>query len=130
MTPRHEPSRAATPIILVVDDDRGIREALADALRDEGYFVRVAEDGREALAMIEASAPDLVLLDLIMPAVNGLQVIDALERTPRLARIPVFIVTAVPKAPEIRRGLPVFSKPLKLAPMMRTIRAFLRPDGP
>jgi two-component system chemotaxis response regulator CheY len=124
VTPSIHPRR-----VLVVDDDRDIRESMVDALIDEGYSVQEAETGDQAIALIESSPPDLVLLDLMMPGVNGWQVLDVLERSPRLSLVPVFIVTAVNNVSGVRQGYPIFTKPFKLDRMIRTIRAFLHPDA-
>jgi CheY-like chemotaxis protein len=121
--------RITGPTILVVDDDPGIREALREALELEGYQVALAGTGSQALAMMESSPPDLVLLDLMIPDLNGWQVIERMRRSPRLSGIPVFVVTAVPNASGLGPGCPIFTKPLKLDRMMRTIGAFLSPPG-
>jgi CheY-like chemotaxis protein len=115
------------PTILVVDDDPVILDALGEALELEGYRVELATSGRQALAMMEARPPALVLLDLMLPELNGWEVLDTVKRTPRLASIPVFVVTAMAGASGLGAGHPVFAKPLKLDRMLRTIGAFLNP---
>jgi DNA-binding response OmpR family regulator len=116
------------PMVLVVDDDDEIRESLGEAVQLEGYEVREAKDGAEAIEIMMASPPALLLLDLMMPGMNGWQVLDAMERNRRLAAVPAFIVTAVPNVSEVRSGYPIFTKPIQLDRMMRTIRAFLSPS--
>jgi CheY-like chemotaxis protein len=118
------------PTVLVVDDDEDTRESLAEAIALEGYRVRKAGDGAQAIGLMLLAAPDLVLLDLMMPGMNGWQVLEKMERDPRLMRIPVFIVTAVPNVLGVRTGYPIFTKPLHVGRMMRTIRAFLSPPAP
>jgi CheY-like chemotaxis protein len=120
-------SGARIPTVLVVDDDEDIRESLAEAVELEGYDVRKASNGAEAIAMMKAALPDLLLLDLMMPGMNGWMVLDAMEADRRLAGVPVFIVTAVPNVSAVRTGYPIFTKPLSVARMMRTVRAFLSP---
>ena len=96
--------RASRPRVLVVEDDKAERMALARVLRDGGFSVSLAEDGEQALLTLEHHAPPaLVLLDLIMPRVNGWQVLQTMERTARLADIPVIVLTAF----SARGGLPV-----------------------
>src|SRR4051812_35423319 len=90
------------PTVLVVDDDKDTRESLAEAIALEGYRVRKAGDGAQAIGLMLLAAPDLVLLDLMMPGMNGWQVLEKMERDPRLMRIPVFIVTAVPNVLGVR----------------------------
>lgn len=80
------------PRVLVVDDDQDIREIVGELLRLRGYEVEVACDGREALARIEARAPDVVLLDHRMPGLSGGEVASALQR--RGCRVPVVLMSA------------------------------------
>ena len=78
--------------VLVVDDDTAIREFVALALQDEGYAVATAADGREALERCAAFGPDLVLLDLNMPGLDGWQTRARLRET--APRLPVVFMTA------------------------------------
>jgi two-component system response regulator MprA len=82
------------PSVLVVDDDHDIREALASILREEGFAVREARDGLEALEQVALSEPDVMLLDLMMPVMNGWEVIKSLRRANR--SLPVIVLSAVP----------------------------------
>jgi two-component system response regulator MprA len=84
----------ASPSVLVVDDDHDIREALASILREEGFAVREACDGMEALEQIAADEPDVMLLDLMMPVMNGWEVMRSLRRANRA--LPVIVLSAVP----------------------------------
>ncbi len=83
--------------VLVVDDDPDIRDSLRDVLEDEGYCVQTASDGVEAMASMEAGAPCFVILDLMMPVMDGWQVALHMHEDARLARIPVCVVTATPE---------------------------------
>lgn len=83
--------------VLVVDDDADIREALRDLLEGEGYRVRTAGDGAEAVALMEAEPPCLVILDLMMPVMDGWQVAGHMHDAEQLASIPVCVVTATPE---------------------------------
>jgi DNA-binding response OmpR family regulator len=80
--------------ILVVDDEAYIRRLLAERLEAEGYEVSEAGDGEEGLVSIRSHPPDLVLLDLMMPGANGLEVLSRIRATPEHAGIPVIILTA------------------------------------
>ncbi|MDX8408660.1 MAG: response regulator [Mariprofundales bacterium] len=80
--------------ILAVDDDPKIRELYIGALSADGYRVHTAASGREALEMAEAIEPDVILLDLMMPEMDGFAVVEALKQHPRLHDIPVIVVTA------------------------------------
>ena len=80
-------------LLLVEDNDPAIIQ-LTDILHSQGYQVQVARDGREALALIEQSVPDAMILDLMMPEVDGFQVLKAIRNEPRTAQVPVLILTA------------------------------------
>ena len=81
--------------ILVVDDEPMVRDTLAQVLADEGYIVDIAVDGNDALACVHAARPDVILLDLMMPGMNGRQFLQALRDDPSYASVPVLIMTAV-----------------------------------
>src|SRR5438046_2091306 len=78
--------------VLVVEDDGVIRDALIDGLDAEGFAVQEAADGEEALRLIKDEAPDLILLDLMMPKMTGWQLMEELRREPGLHDIPIVIV--------------------------------------
>jgi DNA-binding NtrC family response regulator len=79
-------------LVLVVDDDGGVRQAMADVLSDEGYEVRVAENGQRALEQLDAQVPALLVTDLEMPEVGGERLIaQARERHPQL---PILVLTS------------------------------------
>ncbi len=80
--------------ILVVDDDSAILELIAQVLIDEGYSVLTASDGRTALALARNRLPKLILLDLMMPEMNGWQVIAALKSFNPTRTIPVILLSA------------------------------------
>jgi len=81
--------------LLIVDDDREIRETLRTALEDEGYTVAVAANGAEAIHKMAERPPRLVLLDLMMPVVDGWEVIEHMRADPALAGVPVCVVSAM-----------------------------------
>lgn len=83
--------------VLVVDDDQDIRDSLRMLLEDEGYSVRTAADGREAVATMEVEPPCFVILDLMMPVMDGWEVAGRMHEEARLADIPVCVVTATPE---------------------------------
>lgn len=87
--------RAASPKrILIVDDEPHIRRLLSARLEAEGFRVTEACDGAEGLSSIMKHAPDLVLLDLMMPGANGLEVLSRIRSNPDRTTIPVIILTA------------------------------------
>lgn len=81
--------------ILIVEDNPDMRSGLRVSLEIEGYNVLTANNGEEALALLATSMPDLVLADLKMPYMNGLQLLDEIQKNETWRDIPVVIVTAV-----------------------------------
>ncbi len=81
--------------VLVVDDEPMVRDTLGQVLVDEGYIVDTAVDGDDALDRVHAARPDAILLDLMMPGMNGRQFLQALRNEPAYAHVPVLIMTAV-----------------------------------
>jgi DNA-binding response OmpR family regulator len=83
--------------VLVIDDEPMVRETLGQVLSDEGYVVDLATDGEAALELVRAARPDAILLDLMMPRMNGRQFLQALRHDPAFAGVPVpvLIMTAV-----------------------------------
>jgi len=86
-----EPTAAKT--ILLADDEQFIVIAYKDGLERAGYTVVVAHDGEETLAQAQATKPDLILLDLIMPKMNGFEVLKALNADTALVSIPVMVLS-------------------------------------
>lgn len=109
------------PWILVVDDDESIREALQQLLELEGYPARTAESGPEALAMLRSGGAGLVLLDLMMPVMNGWEVLDAMRADRDLASIPVVVVTAFGRNLERLAELEVLRKPMEIDQLLEVV---------
>lgn len=86
--------QVASPVVLVVDDDRSIVGVLGETLKRRGFAVLSAYDGAEAMAAVKKRRPDLVLLDLMMPVMDGYEVIAALKGTPETSEIPIVVMTA------------------------------------
>ena len=94
--------------VLLVEDDLDIAEAMLDVLLDEGYQVAHASNGREALALLHSQPePSVILLDLMMPEMDGAQFREEQLRDPKLARIPVIVLSADRKCAEKARELGV-----------------------
>ena len=102
LTPCGVPSPA--PTILVVDDVADARDVLAKLLRLGGYKSVTAEDGQTALAAVETDAPDLVLLDLTMPGMDGVEVLRRLREDPRFKDLPVILFTAVTEGERVEEA--------------------------
>ena len=86
---------AARPLVLVVDDDESMRELLRKQMERDGYRVNTAGDGRGALARAEAEPPDVVLLDALMPGMDGFQVAEALKVSAPTRTVPIIMVTGL-----------------------------------
>ena len=80
--------------IMVVEDSGLARKILVKALADQGYFVTEAKDGQEALDLLAISVPDLVLLDLILPKVDGYEVLARMKQNQELKKVPVIVLTS------------------------------------
>lgn len=91
--------------VLVVEDTELLRRMYADSLVQHGYRVLTAADGLEALSVLRADTPDLILMDLIMPKMGGLEVIELLKKDPRLSGIPVLILSNLGQDADIQTGL-------------------------
>ncbi|MBP9111273.1 MAG: response regulator transcription factor [Polyangiaceae bacterium] len=115
--------------VLVVEDDPSILLGLRINLDAEGYDVLVAEDGEKGLALIRSESPDLVVLDVMLPLKNGLEVLDAARREG--FRMPVIVLSAKTGEMDKVAGLELgaedyVSKPFSLAELLARIRAALR----
>jgi two-component system, OmpR family, response regulator MprA len=119
--------------ILVVDDESAVREAIERALRLDGYEVAVAGDGREALETLDTRAPDAVVLDVLMPRIDGLDVCRRLRD--RGDRTPVLMLTARDAVADRVAGLDAGAddylvKPFALEELLARLRALLRRSAP
>ncbi|HEX3764622.1 MAG TPA: response regulator [Kofleriaceae bacterium] len=119
-----------TQSILIVDDEFGLADITADLLRDAGYEVQLAINGKLGLDSLAAQCADLVVTDLMMPVMDGPEMIRRMRADPRFAAIPIVLMTALPEA--IPRGDgarhdAVLLKPFSLAEVLAVIRRLLPP---
>ena len=119
--------------ILVVDDDRAVRESLRRSLSFNGYTVDLAEDGVEALEAINNERPDALVLDVMMPRLDGLEVCRQLRSTGD--DLPILVLTARDSVSERVSGLDAgaddyLPKPFALEELLARLRALLRRTGP
>lgn len=96
--------------ILIVEDDKFLRELIAQKLVKEGYSISEAVDGEEGIKKIKEEKPDLVLLDLILPGIDGFEVLAKMrlaktKEDPDLARIPVIVLSNLGQKEDVERGL-------------------------
>jgi DNA-binding response OmpR family regulator len=91
--------------VLLAEDDRFLRKAAETALKRQGFTVLPAVDGEEALRMARAEVPDIVLLDLIMPKLQGFEVLRALKADPVTASIPVIILSNLGQESDVKQAM-------------------------
>ena len=117
--------------VLVVEDEEDIRELVSYHLLKEGYQVAGVSSGEEALATAEAQPPDLILLDLMLPGVDGLTVCQRLRSSPRTESVPIVMLTAKGEESDIVGGLNLgandyVTKPFSPKVLLARVRAVLR----
>jgi CheY-like chemotaxis protein len=117
--------------ILVVDDNETNRDILEARLSASGYEVLHAQDGEEALAAAKQHKPDLILLDIMMPKIDGIEVCKRLKGDPILSFIPIILVTAKADSADVVRGLDAgadeyLTKPIDQKALVARVKAMLR----
>lgn len=115
-------------VVLVVEDDEGVRRALRLALQDEGYDVEDVEDGEAALGVVEEGKPDLILIDVMLPGGSGLELCRTVRQT---SQVPIIMVTARDDSHDVVAGLEAgaddyVTKPFVFKELAARIRALLR----
>ena len=120
-----------SPLILVVDDDPTMRMLARAALEKEGCTVEEAEDGVDAISVLAAVKPDLILLDVMMPKMDGFSVCEQVRRLPGLERTPVCMMTGLDDTASIHRGYQAgatdfITKPINWLILGHRVRYILR----
>ena len=118
------------PVILIVEDDEDVREVLQEELEDE-YRVLEAENGREALKLVEETPPDLVVTDIMMPVMDGLELCRQLKTGELTSHIPVIMLTSRGSVENQLEGLETgaddyVSKPFSPRELLAKIREYLK----
>ena len=118
--------------ILVAEDEPSIVLSLEFLLNDAGYDVITAADGAQALDAASTRPPDVVILDIMLPLVDGFEVCRTLRATPRHARTPILMLSARGREQEVERGLALganayLTKPFATRDLLQTVKALL--DG-
>lgn len=119
--------------ILIADDEQNIVISLEYLMRREGFEVSIAKDGDEAIAKTRAELPDLVLLDIMMPKMNGFEVCQEIKSDPTLKAVRILMLTAKGRDTEIAKGLALgadgyMTKPFSTKELVERIRALLADD--
>ncbi len=119
--------------VLVVDDEFGVAEVLDAILTDEGYRVVTATNGRQALARIAEQPPDLILLDYMMPILDGVAVLRALSADPAAQNLPVVVMSALPEeviSTKTKNYAAFLRKPFRIKTVLAAVaHAMTAPDG-
>ncbi len=128
-------SSLSKPLILVVEDEAALATMLRYNLEKQGFRVDEASDGPEALTRIAETAPDLVLLDWMLPVMSGIEVCRQIRRRPATRDLPVIMVTARTEDQDAVRGLNTgaddyITKPFSVEALLARIRALLRRSNP
>lgn len=114
------------PLVLVAEDDFNVRLTLEIVLEDAGFDTLLAGDGEEALQAARSSRPDVILLDQIMPKLDGKQVLHALRQDPATRDVPVFVLSGMERGvPGDWPGAEFVGKPFSPEELVRRIRAVI-----
>jgi len=123
MTPGELASR---PTILVVEDEEPVLQLVADLLDSEGYHVVVADDGLQALTLVQATSPDLVLTDLMMPVMNGVELCRRLRADERTLQVPIVVMTAAGRGQREAAGADAYvAKPFDLDVLLELVESYV-----
>lgn len=107
--------------ILIVDDEPAILELLRDVLVEEGFRVVTANNGVAALVLLQRTSVALILMDFMMPGLNGLQLAEQLRQNPHTADVPLLLMSAVPPPDVGAQFLAVIAKPFALDQIVRLV---------
>ncbi len=116
--------------VLIVDDEPNIVISVEFLMKREGFEVSVARDGEEALECIRADRPDLVVLDVMMPKLNGFEVCERVRADPELAATLILILTAKGREVEMKKGLSLgadayVAKPFSTRDLVEKVKSLL-----
>ena len=120
--------------VLVVDDEPNIVLSLEFLMQQAGFDVVTADDGEGALARVEESPPDLILLDISLPGISGFDVLEQLRSDPNHARLPIIMLTAHGREVEREKGLALgaddyVTKPFSTQALVEKVKALLAEDA-
>ncbi len=120
--------------IVIADDEPNIVVTLEFLLEQEGYDFVVARDGKEALEQVEAFDPDLILLDIMLPEINGYEVCQKLRENPKFKNLKIILLTAKGRQVEIAKGLALgadayITKPFSTKNLVQEIRTLLEQEA-
>jgi DNA-binding response OmpR family regulator len=116
--------------VLIVDDESFILNLLKSGLTDNGFQVITADNGFDAILAVEEQNPDVVITDIMMPRLTGLEFLKALKNNPATADVPVFLISAMDQADIVQQGLDLgavdyITKPFKINEIIGKLRHYL-----
>ncbi|MEO1144506.1 MAG: response regulator [Cyanobacteria bacterium J06638_22] len=126
----HEPNSSDAPLILLAEDNEANISTISNYLKVKGYHILVANDGEDAINLAKSKAPDLILMDIQMPGMDGLKAIEYIRQDTALAHLPIIALTALAMVGDRERCLDAgandyLSKPVKLSQLAHTIQKLL-----
>jgi CheY-like chemotaxis protein len=120
--------KTSAVIVLVVEDDGEVSQTIKEVIEAQGYRVISVANGQEALAVLEEERPSLMLIDVFMPVMNGVELLKAVRRNPELAAIPRVIMTATnDRMIGVRQDVPVLYKPVDLDALTGIVHRYCAP---
>jgi CheY-like chemotaxis protein len=122
------PTPTLRPAVLIVEDDHDVALTINDVVEDSGYRAICASNGREALLLLEDEVPALMLIDLFMPVMNGVELLKVIKKSPKLASIPRVIMTAAnDQMIGVREDVTVLYKPVDFDALTRLLQRYCEP---
>ncbi|MEA5480111.1 GAF domain-containing protein [Pseudanabaena galeata UHCC 0370] len=126
-------TQQAAPVILLVEDNEANIITISSYLTAKGYLIVLANNGEEAIALAQSANPDLILMDIQMPVMDGLEATKQIRQIPSLDHVPIIAITALAMDNDVERCLAAgandyLSKPIKLRQLTKIIQQFLTPD--
>ena len=117
--------------ILLAEDDEDLREAMVETLSEAGYTVEGVANGRDAIEWLEDSvhSPKLILLDLMMPVMDGWQFLEAREKTPKVATVPVVVLSASENFKNTSDTVSFMRKPVAVKPLLAVVASYCATGG-
>ncbi len=116
------------PVVLIVEDDRDVAATITDVVEDRGYRAIRAENGREALARLEHETPVLMLIDIFMPIMNGVELLKVIKKSPKLSPIPRVLMTATnDQMIGVREDVTVLYKPVDFDALTQLLHRYCDP---
>ena len=121
--------RQHTPTVLVIDDEDYVADMLASALEIEGYTVHLAYNGRDGLALAQTLRVNLVIIDIMMPYMNGITLIHELRKLDHTVEVPIILISAGARPREQMPGVNFMPKPFDLDHMLALIATTFESPG-